>query len=99
MRKRFAPKSCLLRLYAVILLVGIGVGELSTMGGPYWTYWLGMMILSALLVLVGVSILIVITVDPSFVIQLRGRWSKPGEVKRRELSFGMSSRQAWYCSG
>jgi hypothetical protein len=44
-----------------------------------------MMILSTLLVLVGLSILVVVTVDPSFVIPLRGRWSKPGEVKLREL--------------
>ncbi len=59
------------------------------MGGPYWTYWLGMMILSALLGLVGLSILIAITVHPSFVIQLRGRNSKLGEIK-------LGERVLWY---
>lgn len=86
--KRFlTPRSCLLTLFTMILLTGMGVSGLAVMGGPYWTWVLGGTILAGLLVLVSLSILIAIAVRPSFVIELRSKDSKLGKVSVTEIVF------------
>ena len=77
-------KSCLLAFFAVALLASLAI-EAYGESGPYWATWLGMMMLSALLVLVGLSILIAMIVNPGFVVELRPIGSMPREIKRREV--------------
>ena len=85
--KRFLTfKSCLLTFFAGVLVIGLAI-EAYGQVGPSWAVWLGVMMLSALLVVVGLSIIVAITIHPSFVIQLRPMGSEWGNVKRGELVF------------
>jgi hypothetical protein len=85
MRTSRVLKLCFFIVFEAILLIGIGLGSYGT-GGPAWAYSLGVMVLSALMVLIGLSVFVAITIRPRFVVELRSRKFWRGEVKPWELS-------------
>ena len=96
--KRFFTYS-LFALFAIAFFVGIGFRLASggSMSPSAWTFWLGDAILNLLCASVGLSICVTITVNPSFVIELRSLMRLPRKFMESEPT--LLERIAWFVVG
>lgn len=89
--KRFLTlKSCLLTIFAVALIVGLGLRSYWQVTRPDWVYWSGDMVLGLLILSVGFSLSVAMIVRPQFAIKLGSRGNKRREVTFIELAMWFS---------